>query len=172
MEGVAAVDSAGLEDQFRSMYEAALPTVYGFLSFRTTGDLSLAEDLTSETFAAAVSRFKDGQQDTVTTSWLLTVARRRLIDHWRRAEVADRKLVLLQDRVTASEPTVGERELVMEILASLPEIQRTALVLQHLDGLAVQEIAEIIGRSITATESLLARARRSFRNLYEEADHG
>ncbi len=80
--------------------------------------------------------------------------------------------MLLRGGVTASEPMAGERELVMDILASLPEVQRTALVLQHLDGLAVQEIAEIIGRSMPATESMLARARRSFRSRYEEVDHG
>lgn len=165
-------DIDGLDDRFQSMYRSALPTVFGFLSFRTGGDRELAEDLTAETFAAAVARYKVGEEHLVTTSWLLTVARRRLIDHWRRSEVAERKLVLVAGAAQSEEPNNEERSLVMAVLAELPDSQRAALVLQHLEGMTVVEVAEIIGRSETATESLLARARRTFRRRYEEVTDG
>jgi RNA polymerase sigma-70 factor (ECF subfamily) len=169
---MAPVDAAGLEDRFRAMYEAALPQVYGFLSFRTGGDVALAEDLTAETFAAAVSRFRAGDETEITTGWLLTVARRRLIDHWRRGAVANRKMGLIRGSQRAPKFPDGERDFVIEILDELPAAQRQVLVLQHLEGMSVQEIADIIGRSVGATESLLARARRTFRRMYEEADDG
>ena len=71
-------------DRFSAMYASALPVVYGFVALRVGGNRSLAEDLTSEAFAAAVAEYRAGRPDIVTTSWLCTVAKRRLIDHWRR----------------------------------------------------------------------------------------
>lgn len=171
MEGVAPADAAGLEERFRALYVDALPRVFGFLSVRTGGDRELTEDLTAETFAAAVDRYRGGRADEVTISWLITVARRRLVDHWRRVAVADQKLVLLGDGVEAG-PEIGERELILGVLGSLPAAQRTALVLQHLEDMSVREIAEVIGKTEKATESLLARARRAFRSGYEEVAHG
>jgi RNA polymerase sigma-70 factor (ECF subfamily) len=49
-------------------------------------------------------------------------------------------------------------------------MQRAALVLRHLDGYSVPEVAAALGRSVEATESLLARGRRHFRRAYTGAD--
>ena len=48
--------------------------------------------------------------------------------------------------------------------------QRTALTLRYLDGLSVPEVAEHLGRSVHATETLLVRARAALRRVYEEED--
>ena len=53
-------------------------------------------------------------------------------------------------------------------LGELAEVERCVLVLHHLDGLSVADVADSIGRSMRATESLLARARRKFRAAFEE----
>jgi len=53
------------------------------------------------------------------------------------------------------------------VMARLNPSQRSALVLRYYDGLPVAQVAEIIGRSVAATENLLARSRRAFRALYE-----
>lgn len=77
------------------MYEATLADVYGFLSLRVGGNRELAEDLTAGTYSAAVGLYASGRSDEVTISWLRTVARRRLVDHWRRRAVASPKVVQL-----------------------------------------------------------------------------
>jgi RNA polymerase sigma-70 factor (ECF subfamily) len=51
-------------------------------------------------------------------------------------------------------------------MAQLPPDQRLALLFRHLDGMSVREVAAAIGRTEKATESLLARARESFRRAY------
>ena len=56
-------------------------------------------------------------------------------------------------------------------LEQLAEIERCVLVLHHLDGLSIHDVARAIDRSPRATESLLARARRKFRAAYQEAAH-
>jgi RNA polymerase sigma-70 factor (ECF subfamily) len=53
------------------------------------------------------------------------------------------------------------------ILVRLNPSQRAALLLRYYDGLPVAEVAAMMGRSMTATESLLARARAAFRRIHE-----
>lgn len=157
---------------FREMYEETLPVVYGFLSLRVGGNHSLAEDLTSDTYSAAVGLFNAGRGHEVTISWLRTVARRRLIDHWRRSAVAADNVVSLVAPVP-SEPSDDEvRVAVAAALAVLSEAQRQALVLQHIEGFSVSEVAHLLGRTSKATESLLSRARAAFRHAFEEAEDG
>ena len=56
----------------------------------------------------------------------------------------------------------------MDVLATMSPIQRAALTLRHVDGLSVPEVAELLGRSVHATETLLVRARAAFRRRYDE----
>ena len=53
------------------------------------------------------------------------------------------------------------------VLAELGPHHRGALTLRYLDGLSVSEVAAVIDRTVHATEALLVRARRAFRQVYE-----
>ncbi len=113
-------------------------------------------------------RFADGRNETVSVAWLLTVARRRLIDHWRAQERHRRRL----QRVIATSPpqvaVLPETDgAVLAALRSLPDRQRLALTARYLDDLSVQEVADMLDTGYQAVESLLARARRSFAKAYE-----
>ena len=131
-----------------------------------------AEDVTADAFAAAVAEYRAGRPEVVTTSWLCTVAKRRLIDHWRREHVASKNVIPLSGRGLVFEsPQIGERDAVVRALGALAPEQRAALVLQHVEGFSVAEIAHIISRTPKATESLLGRARSAFRAAYSEVDH-
>jgi RNA polymerase sigma-70 factor (ECF subfamily) len=57
-------------------------------------------------------------------------------------------------------------------LASLAPHHRAALTLRYLDDLPVPDVAELLGRTLHATEALLSRARRAFRVAYEEQTSG
>lgn len=156
---------------FRDMYAEALPTIYGYLSLRLGGRRAVAEDLTADTFAAAVRHYRAGRADEVTPAWLQAVAQRRLIDHWRRQKVASDRVVVLADRSErADSAAVAERQLVAGALAALSEDQRAVLVLHHVEGYSVQEVADFVGRTTKGTESLLSRAREAFRVAYREGD--
>jgi DNA-directed RNA polymerase specialized sigma24 family protein len=56
----------------------------------------------------------------------------------------------------------------VELLADLPPLHRLILTLRYLDDLPVAEIGPLIGRSFSATQSLLLRARRSLERRLEE----
>ena len=160
------------QEQFRSMYATALPVVYGFLFVRVAGNKALAEDLTAETFTAAMAEFCAGRSEVVTEAWLRTVAKRRLIDHWRHQRVVDANVVDLARQNRQGQSGLGDKEIIVGALAKLSEDEQRALVLQHVEGYSVAEVAKILGRTSKGTESLLSRARAAFRTAYSEADDG
>ena len=87
----------------------------------------------------------------------------------REHQYADRFAV---ERVVASADGREIAAVTREAMAELPEIFRTALILRELEGMAYQEMAELLGISIGTVESRLFRARARFREalirLYPE----
>ena len=57
-----------------------------------------------------------------------------------------------------------------DVLARLGPHHRAALTLRYVDGLPVPEVAELLGRTVHATEALLVRARIAFRKIYESGE--
>jgi RNA polymerase sigma factor (sigma-70 family) len=133
------------------------------LVYDRCGDVALAEEVTAQTFEAAAVRFAQGRGGEVTPAWLAVVARRRLIDQWRRNSARRRAFErAAREPVAAQDPPLGEDRAVSAALDSLPHRQRTVLTLRHVDGWSVAEIAAGLGVSYLAAESLLSRSRRSF----------
>ncbi|SDF62673.1 RNA polymerase sigma-70 factor, ECF subfamily [Blastococcus aurantiacus] len=154
-----------------SLYDRALPEVYGYLLARC-GQRALAEDLTAETFLAAVRAEADGAAPT-TVPWLIGTARHKLVDHWRRLEREQRGLRLLDggDQHT-EDPWDDELDSLraQQVLGQLSPGHRAALTLRYLDDLPVSQVAGHLGRTLHATEALLVRARTAFRRLYESTE--
>lgn len=160
-------------DQLRRLYESTLDDVFGYLMVRCGGNRALAEDLCSETYLAAADRIaRDGPQR-VSVSWLNVVARNKLVDHWRRHGRDERRSAQLRlvrtDDGSLTMDRVLDHHAVVRALNTLGADQRLALVLHYLDGVPSRELAAILGRSVAATESLLARARRQLGAALGEA---
>lgn len=175
-ERAAGVDH-GIEVDLRSLrllYRETLPYVHGYLLQRLGGDAALAQDLTQETYLAAVQEAKKrADLSVVAVPWLIGVARHKLVDHFRRLAREERKLSLVaQANATDSEADWANlsAEHVVSALAALPALQRVAVSLRYVDDLSVPEVARLLDRSIHATESLLARGRAGLRRHYLEAD--
>ncbi|HMN99902.1 MAG TPA: RNA polymerase sigma factor [Miltoncostaeaceae bacterium] len=169
--GEALAESAG----FRRFYAEALPHVYGYFIHRCGGRAHVAEELTQETFVAAVRELRKGVRVEVPQPWILGIARHKLLDHYRREDRELRRLHLVPDpddlEVAETARDDGwTRDRVVAALAQVSAAQRAALALRYLDGLAPPEVAQALGRSLHATESLLARGRESFRRAYREAE--
>jgi RNA polymerase sigma-70 factor, ECF subfamily len=171
-----AVSPAGQDDclAFLAFYDDALPHVYGYLSARC-GNRDLAEDLTAETFLAAVDAVRKGGPQPMSRAWVLGVARHKLVDHWRRQARDERRFELLAGAVQAfgtgqdagqSWDVRLDALLVRSCLDQLAPQHRAALTLRYLDDLPVAEVASLLGRTVHATEALLVRARVAFRRAY------
>ena len=170
--------SVDVPDQRRvlvALYDSALPEVYGYLASRC-GSASVAEDLTSETFLAAVDAVRRENVPDLTVAWLIGVARHKLVDHWRRREREERKLQAVDpnpgDAGKAEDPWDVQLDALIahRTLAVLAPQHRSALTLRYLDGLPVREVASCLGRTEGATEALLVRAKAAFRSRYEGDD--
>jgi RNA polymerase sigma-70 factor (ECF subfamily) len=108
-------------------------------------------------------------------AWLITVARNKMVDHWRRVAREERRLQLvhdsdaeIDDSADAGLDTAFDRAMAREVLAELGPHHRSALTLRYLDGLSVPECADHLGRTVHATEALLVRARNAFRTRYQD----
>ncbi len=162
---------------FDAFYTEALPVVYGYFLRRTGGVPAVAEDLTQETFLAAVRQIGKGTTVDAPMPWLIGIARHRLVDHYQAAAAEERRyrpidietFEIADDR----DPFAGvlDRHQAIEALDALPASQRLAISLRYLDGLSVPEIAAAIAKSVHAVESLLARGRATFKQHYLEHGH-
>ena len=166
---------AGAGARLLALYDHALPQVYGYLLARC-GQRAVAEDLTAETFLAAVDAVRGVRGGPapvpMSTGWLIGVARHKLSDHWRRQAREERTL-----RAVAAEPEPGPADpwdetidavTARAVLGRLGPHHRAALTLRYVDDLPVPEVAAILGRTVHATEALLVRARSAFRAAYAE----
>lgn len=147
------------DELFRALFDANLPDVWSFLRRRvTTGED--ADDLASEVFAIAWRRFDDLPPKDAARLWLFGVARNVLANHHRtttRRERLHMRLAAVGGRqvVEPAEPSGG----VHEALAALEDGEREILMLRAWDGLAVGEIAELLGITPNAASIRLHRAR-------------
>jgi RNA polymerase sigma-70 factor (ECF subfamily) len=152
------------------IYDRALPEVYGYL-LRRCRRRATAEELTAEVFLGAVDACRRGIVDDVTTSWLVGIARHKLVDHWRRVDREGRRLQAVADQpAPPDDPWDAELDALTarQVLDSLGAHHRGALTLRYVDDLPVPEVARILGRTVHATEALLVRARSAFRTAYIE----
>ena len=149
-------------DEFCGFYRSVLPDVYGYVLRLCAGDRAQAEDLTQDVFLALVEELRQGRVERADVRWLITVARSRFVDLARRERRRGSKLELIRrEEATDAEPTGDD---VLGCLAGLQPLHRVVLVLRYVDGFAVADVAAVVGRSVTATNSLLARARAELRS--------
>ena len=149
------------EASFASVAEEHLDGVYAYLLY-LTGDRTLAEDLTGETFERALRRWQrfDPRRGTAKT-WLCQLARSAALDHFR-AESRRRKR---EDTYVQAEPTIdpGERwsglsPALDAAVRSLSVGEREVIALRVLLDLDSETAARVLGISPTACSTRLSRA--------------
>jgi RNA polymerase sigma-70 factor, ECF subfamily len=157
------------------LHERYLPDVYRYV-FQRVPRVEEAEDITAEVFAAAAAGLPRFRGQCPPYLWLLSIARRKIIDARRRrkarretlaSELADeepddRALWEAMGELESPEAALMRaeaRRVLRELVAQLNPDQREALMLQYMERLAVAEIAVVMGRSPASIYSLLKRAR-------------
>jgi RNA polymerase sigma-70 factor (ECF subfamily) len=150
------------------------------LIYRTLPDAAEAEDLAQGVF---VQVFKSAHRYRVSakfSTWLYTIARNLCLNEIRRRsrhpadsldlahpDQEDQPLRQYEDRKTSAAPeNLLQDELcakVDEALADLPENQRTALLLCREEEMSYEEIADVLGCTLSATKSLIHRARETLK---------
>ncbi len=165
-EALMAAFCRGSEAAFNLLFERYAGPIRALVT-RLTGNPTLATDVTQATFLSLVrarGRFVPGAR---LKPWLYAIAMNAMKDQRRR----DKREDLSED---GSLPDAGythahrDHGLLREVelaLSSLPENQREAIVLHHVEGFSFKEIAEMIGASESAVK---VRAHRGYEHLREQ----
>ncbi len=150
------------------------------LLYRMLKDLTEAEDLAQNVFVQVYRSAHRYEVSAKFTTWLFTIARNLCLNELRRRsrhpaesidlphpDQPDQPLVQFEDRKTFSPPDsllFSELETkIEEALAELPDNQRMAIALCRQNELSYEEIAKVLGCSVSATKSLIHRGRETLK---------
>lgn len=150
-----------------------MPRVYA-LAYRMVSDAALAEDITQEAFLRAWKVLPDWEPRAQFSTWLHRVTLNLCRDHFRK-----KREQVMEELPERTDPGLRPDERldqsqragwIMSAINNLPDRQREALVLCALDGHTNITAAEIMGVSVEAMESLLARGRRKLKTLLQDQE--
>ncbi len=158
----------GDHDAFRHLVERHGDVVYN-LAYRMIGNASTAEDLAQETFIRAHDRLHQYKPEFAFRNWVLGICAnlaRSRYRWWRRHQRMETEFAhheTLRLEACAATDKAAARETISRALTEMPERLRTPLVLRYMEGLSVQEIAQVLDIRLSAAKMRLARGRDRLR---------
>jgi RNA polymerase sigma-70 factor (ECF subfamily) len=178
---------AGDEAAFRQFFDGHFPRLYRFALRRAEGDHDAAEEIVQKTLITAMRKLHTFRGEATLFTWLCAICRREL-SAWRVARGRHSALMLsedtpeIQDQLAALASVAAQPDeafdrretarLVQVALDLLPGSYSEVLEWKYIYGLTVAEISERLSTGPKAVESLLSRARRSFRQVFSVLAHG
>jgi RNA polymerase sigma-70 factor (ECF subfamily) len=155
----------GDRDALAEFIRSTQRDVWRFVAHLT--DVQSADDLTQETFLRAMGSLPRFAGRSTARTWLLSIARRVVVDRFRSAaarpktaELADWQQTLDQRR-DHEIPDFPEEMAIADLLRGLPEQRREAFVLTQVLGLSYAEAAQTVGCPVGTIRSRVARAREN-----------
>jgi RNA polymerase sigma factor (sigma-70 family) len=153
---------------FERLYKKHAGDVYRYalVVLRNEAD---AEDVTQTTFMNAYRALERGEKPRTPQNWLIAIAHNVCRQRFRQSQRRPNEVELNEELAEAYvEEDALSAEDIRRALGHLAFNQRAALVMRELEGRSYQEIAEILGLSVSAVETLIFRARRALREQLEE----
>jgi RNA polymerase sigma-70 factor, ECF subfamily len=171
---------AGEDLAFRTFFSTYFPRLFRFALYRLRGDEALAEDVAQNTLGKAMDKLDTYRGEAALYSWLCTFCRHEIGAVIKRTNREPVDLIEDLPLIRATlesviDPTAGPEldanrgelgRLIQVTMDSLPSAYADALEWKYVDGLSVADIGERLGRGHKAAESLLNRARASFRDSF------
>jgi len=165
------------EEALAEVFDRYAPAIYRYV-YRRVGDGQTAQDLMAETFQHLLDALRRGAgQRTHLSAWLYRVAHNLVVDHYRR-QPADPvvALDLVEPAGGALEETVLiERERAVCVRAALRQLtplQQQVILLRYLEGMSLEDVAQVLERTVGSVKALQYRAIRSLQRLLEDAGVG
>jgi RNA polymerase sigma-70 factor, ECF subfamily len=163
--------AGGDESAFLELYERHRIPIFRF-AYRLLGSIELAEDVTHDCFLGLIRKPEnfDSARASLRT-YMYAAARNLALKHFRSTgreaaldELSEDPVIPVREeplRQLLTEELTGK---VKEAVQSLPPLQREALILFEYEGLALSEIASVVGTDVGAVKARLHRARERLRN--------
>lgn len=161
---------ASQDDEFTMLFQDFYPSLCRFLECLLGGRAALAQDLAQESFLQLHRTAWGTLPVDEARFWLYRVARNFAINEFRRSNTRhkffDRVVEVMRPRMRNPEEEYETRErneLVLDMLQTLPEDQRVALLLREQEQLSYREISEVMNVSESKVKVDIFRARASIR---------
>lgn len=150
-------------DSFDAFYAASVRRVTSQL-YAMTGRTAEAEDCVQEAYARAWQRWRKVSGYADPEAWVRTVAYRISVDAWRRA--LSRSIAHRRHGAADDIPGLGpDHVAIIAALRQIPSPQRRAIVLYHLVGMPVDQVASETGVPVGTVKARLARGRQALAAL-------
>ena len=172
---------AGDEEAFEVFSDSYLAALYRFASNRLSGDRDLTREIVQSTVCKVVANLASFRGEAALLTWMSSICRNEIAMHFRRQRRRPREVEWTTAVEAAIETSRGSTDadieesliedehtnLVHMVLDLLPAHYAQALEWKYLDDLSVKEIATRMEIGVKAAESMLTRARQSFRSHYD-----
>jgi RNA polymerase sigma-70 factor (ECF subfamily) len=162
------------QELFAGLYDEFMPRVYRYLGYQVN-DVQLTEDLTSVVFEKALTGFDKYSRDRAAFStWIFTIARNTLIDHFRTSKAG--RQVPLDESVEVASPAPSPQEQVEQMaeqaylrqcLSRLPEEDQEIVRLKFAAEFNNRQIAKMLGLSESNVGVRLFRAVKKLREDFD-----
>lgn len=173
----------GDERALKQFMDEYAPRLFRYARHRL-GNLADVDEVVQATLSQAARRLETYRGDATLLTWLVQICRHEISRSLKRASRTDMMEPFLNDDLlravveqvadesASPEIEASRREVIGMVqfaLDQLPEDYAKALEMKYVQGYGSREIALALGRTDEATQSLLARARRAFREVCGEA---
>src|ERR671929_609379 len=157
----------GADRSFERLYRKHAADVYRYalVVLRNEAD---AEDVTQTTFLNAYRAIERGERPQKPQNWLIAIAHNVCRQRFRQTQRRPSEVAYEEDLAEAvvDEDAISAED-IRRALGHLAFNQRSALVMRELEGRSYQEIADILGVTTSAVETLIFRPRRALREQLE-----
>lgn len=165
------------EESFVATFDENQPRLFA-VALRMMGNAEDAHDIVQESFISAYQHLEGLDESPNLVAWMYRIVTNKCLDALRarsRRPLSAGDEYGIAEWLPAPDQHHPERRLldrelaerIEHVLAQMTPRYRRALMLRERDGYTIGEIASILGRSESATKSMLFRAREQFRELYE-----
>jgi RNA polymerase sigma-70 factor (ECF subfamily) len=160
-------------DDFDAFYHATSRRLLHQM-YAMTGNLADAQDCVQEAYARAWQRWKQVHHADDPAAWVRTVAWRIAASRWRKTRNGVRAIVR-HGAPDHSQPPSPDHVALVQALREIPEAQRRVVVLHHLVGMSVEEVAQETGAPTGTVKARLSRGRAALAEMLRDQptiDHG
>lgn len=161
------------DEEFTTLFQDFYPSLCRFLECLLGGRAALAQDLAQESFLQLHRTAWNTLPAGEARFWLYRVARNFAINEFRKGQTRyrlfDRVVEVMRPRTRNPEEeyeTRERRQFVLDMLQSLPEDQRTALLLREQEQLSYREIGQVLNISESKVKVDIFRARAALRERW------
>jgi RNA polymerase sigma-70 factor, ECF subfamily len=168
----------GDQNAFRVLYLKYSDLLFTYIVHNLNNNQDIAPDIWQETWYIAVEKLDNFQFKSSFFTWLCAIAKNKIYDYYRQTKHRESFVSIGKIHFDIDSEEIDNELInaetqsdVVLVLADLPDEYNYLLKAKYIENKSIDEIAKDIGKSYKATESMLTRARDTFRTKFKQINH-